>query len=60
LAKVLEDMGYTANAPRGGGSHVTFRKTGEMPITIPQGYPINKAYVEMVKNAIVDFESEVN
>ncbi|MDR1206729.1 MAG: toxin HicA [Peptococcaceae bacterium] len=60
LAKILDSMGYTATAPRGGSSHVTFRKAGKMPITIPQSYPINKTYVEMVKNAIVDFESEVN
>jgi hypothetical protein len=52
-------MGYKASTPGGGSSHVTFRKMGKIPITIPKDYPINKAYVEMVRNAIVDYESEV-
>jgi predicted RNA binding protein YcfA (HicA-like mRNA interferase family) len=60
LAKALESIGYASKAPSSGGSHVTFRKPGKMPITIPQGYPINRAYVEMVKNAILDYESEAD
>ena len=58
LAKVLESIGYKMKSPRGGSSHVTFRKDGKMPITIPKDYPINKVYVELVRDAILEFESE--
>ena len=44
------------NAPKGGSSHYTFRKTGFPPITIPKHEPIKKVYVEMVKQIV---ESEV-
>lgn len=57
LRKVLESFGYKMNAPRGGSSHYTFRKTGCQPITIPKHEPIKKAYVEMVKQIV---ESEEN
>ena len=40
------------NAPRGGGSHYTFRKQGCMPITIPKHEPIKKVYVEMVRQIV--------
>ncbi len=33
LRKVLESYGYQMNAPKGGSSHYTFRKTGCQPIT---------------------------
>lgn len=57
LRKVLESYGYVMNAPRGGSSHYTFRKSGCQPITIPKHEPIKKVYVEMVKEIV---ESEVN
>ena len=56
LRKVLEEYGYTMNAPRSGSSHYTFRKHGCSPITIPKHEPIKKVYVEMVRNVV---ESEV-
>ena len=56
LKKVLEEYGYTMNAPRSGSSHFTFRKTGCNPITIPKHEPIKKKYVEMVREVV---ESEV-
>lgn len=56
LSKVLQEYGYTKNAPRSGSSHYTFRKPGCMPITIPKDDPIKKCYVEQVKFVI---ESEV-
>ena len=52
LKKVLEYFGYTMNAPRSGSSHYTFRKVGCMPVTIPKHYPINKAYIAMVSEAV--------
>ena len=58
LAKVLLKMGYVKNQPKGGSSHYTFRKAGKMPITIPKSVPINKAYIEMVRNILVEFENE--
>ena len=57
LRKVLESYGYVMNAPKGGSSHYTFRKSGCQPITIPKHEPITKVYVEMVKEIV---ESEVN
>ena len=52
LGKVLERYGYTKHAPRGGGSHYTFRKEGCPPITIPKHEPIKKVYVKMVKEVV--------
>ncbi|MCL1875095.1 MAG: hypothetical protein FWF87_02400 [Synergistaceae bacterium] len=60
LVKVLVRMGYSQNQPRSGSSHYTFRKSGKMPITIPKSTPVNKAYIEMVKNAILEHESEAD
>ena len=57
LRKVLEEYGYVMKAPRGGGSHFTFRKPGCTPITIPKHEPIKKVYVEMVRKIV---ESEEN
>lgn len=57
LRKVLESYGYEMRSPKGGSSHVTFRKQGCNPITIPIHEPIKKVYVEMVKEII---ESEVS
>ena len=52
LRKVLESYGYEMNAPKGGSSHYTFRKSGCQPITIPKHEPIKKVYVEMVKQSV--------
>lgn len=52
IKKVLESYGYVMNAPRGGSSHYTFRKSGCQPITIPKHEPIKKTYVELVKQVV--------
>lgn len=52
LRKVLESYGYVMEQPRGGSSHVTFRKKGAYPITIPKHEPIKKVYVEMIRKVI--------
>jgi predicted RNA binding protein YcfA (HicA-like mRNA interferase family) len=57
LQKVLESYGYQMKSPRGGSSHVTFRKSGCAPITKPLHEPIKKVYVKMVKDVV---ESEVS
>lgn len=57
LRKILESYGYEMNAPKGGSSHYTFRKSGCQPITIPRHEPIKKVYVELVKQVV---ESEAN
>ena len=57
LRKVLEFYGYVMKGPTGGSSHKTFRKPGELPVTIPQHEPIKRAYVEIVKR-IVESEDE--
>ena len=58
LAKALIEMGYKQNQPKGGSSHYTFRKLGKMPITMPKSRPIGRVYIEMVRNAVLEFESE--
>ena len=58
LAKILERIGYVMKSPKGGSSHVTFKKDGKLLITIPKTTPVNKAYIELVRDAIIDYESE--
>jgi len=45
------------DAPRGGSSHYTFRKSGCYPITIPKHEPIKKVYVQKVKKIV---EAEID
>ena len=58
LSKAMKKIGYTSKQPRGGSSHVTFRKKGRYPVTIPKGNPVNIAYIELVRDAIEQYESE--
>ena len=60
LAKALIKIGYTQNQPKGGSSHYTFRKAGKLPITLPKATPMNKVYIEMVRDAVLEYESEVD
>lgn len=59
LQKVLKAYGYEMNAPKGGSSHYTFRKDGEMAITIPKHRPVKIFYVALVKE-IVEMEEKKN
>jgi len=59
LRKVLESYGYTMRSPSGGSSHMTFRKHGHPPITIPRHEPIKKVYVLLVRE-IVEQEEQNN
>ena len=59
LAKALIRIGYTQSQPKGGGSHFVFRKDGKNPISLPKSSPMNKAYVELVRDAVKEYESEV-
>lgn len=52
LSKALERIGYRKDHPRGGSSHYTFRKAGCFPITIPKQKPLNRAYIELVSEAV--------
>ena len=58
LAKALKRIGYKQCQPTGGSSHYTFRKNGKQPITLPKANPMNKAYIELVRLAIIENESE--
>ena len=60
LKKVLESFGYTAKETSGGSSHITFRKSGCPPITVPRHSTIKRVYVEMVKEIIEKEESNEN
>ena len=57
LEKVLIAYGYEKRGPRSGSSHYTFRKNGEMPITIPKHTPIKVAYIKKIK-ALIEREDE--
>lgn len=52
LKRVLESCGYTMKAPKGGGSHCTFRKDGCIPITVPRHGPVKKIYIEKVREIV--------
>lgn len=58
LTKALIKIGYTMEQPRGGGSHYTFRKAGCPPITIPKQQPMNRAYIELVADAVRQYLEE--
>lgn len=58
LAKALIKMGYTQYQPNGESSHYTFRKKGCMPVTLPKHKPMNKAYIELVKEAVQKYLNE--
>ena len=58
LTKALTKIGYTKNQPKSGSSHYTFRKPGKTPITLPKATPMNKAYIEMVRNAVLEYMRE--
>jgi len=59
LSKALMKIGYTRNQPKGGSSHYIFRKDGRYPISLPKKSPMNKAYIELVRGAVIEYESEV-
>lgn len=52
LCKALRKIGYSVTQPRGGSSHYTFRKKGCTPITLPRQTPVNRAYIELVAEAV--------
>ncbi len=58
LCKALERVGYAKNQPKGGSSHYVFRKPGCMPVTLPKKAPMNKAYVELVAEAVRQYLEE--
>lgn len=58
LAKALIKIGYTQHQPKGGSSHYTFRKKGCMPVTLPKHVPMNKAYIELVKETVSEYLRE--
>ena len=60
LDRVLRKIGYTRNQAGIGSSHYTYRKPGLSPITIPKSNPINKVYVEKVRDALTIHLSEVD
>ena len=52
LRKVLEKYGYEMKGPSSGRSHMTFRRAGRNPITIPRHDPVKRSYVEKVKEVV--------
>ena len=58
LAKALTRMGYEMSQPRSGSSHFTFRKPGCTPITIPKHQPLNRAFIDLVSEAVKRYLEE--
>ncbi len=58
LSKALENMGYVKRQPRKGSSHYTFVKKGRMPITIPKHKNLNKVYVILVSEIVMEYLKE--
>ncbi len=54
IKKLLEAYGYKMESS--GGSHRTFRKSGEKSATMPEKDPVKRVYLVMAKEAI---ESEL-
>jgi len=54
LAKALIKIGYKQNQPSGGSSHYTFRKKGKPPVTLPKSTPMNRVYIEIVRDAVIE------
>lgn len=52
ISKLLNYFGYIAKETKGGSSHITFRKNGRKPITIPRHGDIKRTYIEIVIEAI--------
>lgn len=51
--KVLLRLGYTASAPKGGSSHISFRKEGKRPITLVRNRKELKIYqMKMIQKAL--------
>ena len=58
LAKALKRAGYAQSQPKGGSSHYTFRKKGKKSITIPKQQPMNKKYILLVRETLLEHERE--
>lgn len=52
LKKILISYGFEKHETKGGSSHITFRKQGMYPITIPRHSPLKKHYILLVKLAV--------
>ena len=55
VSKILKREGYEERQPKNGSSHYTYRKKGELPITIPRSSPyVKEEYIKQVIEAIND------
>ena len=60
LKKILVSYGFESSETSGGSSHVTFRKEGCNPVTIPRHRPIKKVYIGIVRNVVMEIEDSVD
>ena len=58
LSKILENCGYKGKETGGGSSHITFRKKGRTPITIPRHGRIKEAYIKIIRSAVEQEENQ--
>lgn len=58
LTKALVRIGYSQHQPRGGSSHYTFRKRNCPPITLPKHSRMDKVYIEIVRDIVIEFFDE--
>jgi len=54
LAKVLVKLGYSQNQPKGGSSHYIFRKPGFAPISLKKDFPMDVAYIKIVREILTE------
>ena len=59
IRKILENIGYKMKETGSGSSHVTFRKAGCMPVTIPRHKNLKKAYIELVREVVEKEDSDL-
>ena len=56
IRKILESYGYVMRGPAGGSGHMTFRKAGRPPITIPVHELVKRIYILMVREILENEE----
>jgi len=58
LEKALIKMGYKKTQPSSGSSHFIFKKYGKQIISLPKATSLNKVYIKLVRDAVLDYECD--
>lgn len=52
ICRIMEYYGYEPSYPRGGSSHITFRKEGTNSVTLPVHGRIKKIYLKQLRKIV--------